>query len=308
MFKVKSTTNYGGMEIQGDYEDFDSLQDAIYDIADTEYNQYLGYGPISEAFLGLAYDIRHAKQGDREFKQVDNGSSAWNVNWETGKKANNKINENNLYYSVRIPMIQLLFGLHLFEDLRKIRFEHLEDRLAGRVEDATKEFQDCKSEIERARLSDAKLLKMQEDMAVSMNRKVISREERALDDSIAFRYNEKVFELFREAVYKALSEVVGAEDFLLFESICKKKRELKSDLFEGFLTQFAEDIEIQYLNTTKAKRKKTLLEFMMQIMNFQHDAEYLALEKVIRKEALKKGNYAQNVRFQYDFDWVNIKW
>lgn len=56
------STKYGaGITLWGDYRDLDHLRDTIYHLADDD---ALG-GQLTHYVLGLAYDVRHAAQGDR---------------------------------------------------------------------------------------------------------------------------------------------------------------------------------------------------------------------------------------------------
>ena len=60
-------TRYGaGIAIYGDYYDFKSLYETVHYLA---HNVPLA-GKFEEYVLGLAYEIRHAYQGDREIKQL----------------------------------------------------------------------------------------------------------------------------------------------------------------------------------------------------------------------------------------------
>lgn len=72
MIKVKLTQNYVGFNIEGTFDDFYELYDNI--------NYFLGYEECKDIFeedmrlhiLGFLYDLRHAYQGSRNIKAVDN--------------------------------------------------------------------------------------------------------------------------------------------------------------------------------------------------------------------------------------------
>lgn len=75
MIKVKLTPNYTGFNIKGTFDDFYELYDNI--------SYFLGIEECENVFeedmrlhiLGFLYDLRHAYQGSRNIKAVDNGLS-----------------------------------------------------------------------------------------------------------------------------------------------------------------------------------------------------------------------------------------
>ncbi len=75
MIKVKLTQNYTGFNIEGTFDDFYELYDNI--------SYFLGIEECENVFeedmrlhiLGFLYDLRHAYQGSRNIKAVDNGLS-----------------------------------------------------------------------------------------------------------------------------------------------------------------------------------------------------------------------------------------
>lgn len=71
MIRVTNTPNLTGITISGDFDDLDGLVDALYAITITDFEPDLTKKDlrllnISLRVLGLAYDVRHAAQGDRE--------------------------------------------------------------------------------------------------------------------------------------------------------------------------------------------------------------------------------------------------
>lgn len=82
MIRVTNTPNLAGITISGDFDDLDALVDAIYDVTVSDYDEDLTksdlrYLSISIRVLGLAYDVRHAAQGDREISTEPNGVQDW---------------------------------------------------------------------------------------------------------------------------------------------------------------------------------------------------------------------------------------
>ena len=66
MLLLEPTEGAAGVTLWGDCLDLDGLRETIYHLADEE---TLG-GPVSEFLLGLAYDVRHASQGDRLEQEI----------------------------------------------------------------------------------------------------------------------------------------------------------------------------------------------------------------------------------------------
>lgn len=72
MIKVKLTENYTGFNIEGTYDDLNELYDSISYVLDKE--EYVSEleEDMKLHVLGFLYDVRHAYQGDRMIKAVDN--------------------------------------------------------------------------------------------------------------------------------------------------------------------------------------------------------------------------------------------
>ena len=63
-------TKYGaGITINGDYPDFDNLHETIHKLCDQNPLQ----GDLGDFVLGLAYEVRHAYQGDRDSHELLGG-------------------------------------------------------------------------------------------------------------------------------------------------------------------------------------------------------------------------------------------
>jgi|GEM_PF-222735 len=82
MIRVTNTPNLTGITVSGDFDDLDTLVDAIYDVTVSDYDEDLTkkdlrYLTISIRVLGFAYDVRHAAQGDREIYTEPNGLQEW---------------------------------------------------------------------------------------------------------------------------------------------------------------------------------------------------------------------------------------
>ena len=72
MIQAKVTKNLTGITIQGDYDDFNDLVNAIYWMTGVDSNEAGLYDEVKMRLLGLCYDIRHAYMGDREVVLKDN--------------------------------------------------------------------------------------------------------------------------------------------------------------------------------------------------------------------------------------------
>ena len=101
MIRITNTPNLTGVTISGDFEDLDALVEAIYQVTISEFDEDLNkksrrYLNISLRALGLAYDVRHAAQGDREVFTEANGLPEWYA--EAAAEAGRSLPEANLRY------------------------------------------------------------------------------------------------------------------------------------------------------------------------------------------------------------------
>lgn len=96
MLKIEVTKNYTGFNITGDYNDLDLLYDSIYYLIKKEPENIKEYLMQNHIFCFL-YDVRHAYQGDREAKLIDNYVQEYKKERLGIKKKD--ITNNNLYYS-----------------------------------------------------------------------------------------------------------------------------------------------------------------------------------------------------------------
>ena len=74
MITGKPTENLNGILLEGDYDDFYDLVDSIHRMTGLEEYYEDPYWSVKNRLLGLCFDIRHAYQGDRTVKLVDNGA------------------------------------------------------------------------------------------------------------------------------------------------------------------------------------------------------------------------------------------
>ena len=104
MIQAKVTKNLTGITIQGDYDDFNDLVNAIYRMTGVDRNEAGLYDEVKMRLLGLCYDIRHAYMGDREVVLKDNVLNE-DLKEEMGIKNCNQ----NIYYSVNVLYPEALF-------------------------------------------------------------------------------------------------------------------------------------------------------------------------------------------------------
>lgn len=83
MLSVQMTPNLLGFEICGDYDELNRLYDAVSDVVGDEGQQGFSMSEaiMAERILALNYDLRHAYQGDRNVKYVDNGMDREKASW-----------------------------------------------------------------------------------------------------------------------------------------------------------------------------------------------------------------------------------
>lgn len=116
MLKVELTKNYAGVTIYGDYDDLNTLYDAIVYFIEEEPNNLTKYVMQNHVY-GFLYDVRHAYQGDRESKLVNNNLSDVKRNWHNIKKKD--IAKNNLYYSFNYLLPDLILDMILMRYFMK---------------------------------------------------------------------------------------------------------------------------------------------------------------------------------------------
>ena len=118
MLDIKVTENYGGIEVKGDYADFEQLYDSIFVIiGDGE--DYPTLEKLRIQILAFCYDLRHAKQGTREIELVENNMDDEIMKWHSIITP-----INNVYYKFRYILTQAIFvvyALNIFIDNYKYK-------------------------------------------------------------------------------------------------------------------------------------------------------------------------------------------
>lgn len=128
MITIKPTPNYAGVEITGDFYDFDQLYEALHKIVGHE-DEHPEYFNARIQILGLCYDLRHAKMGHREYTFIDHGLDEDTMKW-MGVVGTRK----NLYLSFKVYYPEILFVIMSLHDFIKI-YKH--DKVIPRDWDVT---------------------------------------------------------------------------------------------------------------------------------------------------------------------------
>ena len=113
MLETKMTDNYAGIEIKGDYNDFDKLYDCIFEIIGNE-EEYPTLEKFRIHILAFCYELRHAKQADRDIELVPNY-----IDTESMKYHLIIAPTNNVYYKFNYIFTQAIFvvySLNIFID------------------------------------------------------------------------------------------------------------------------------------------------------------------------------------------------
>lgn len=113
LFAVNSPNNLG-VFIYGDYQDIESLYEAIYDVLGDEY-EYPSYSGAKLRVLGVCYDLRHALMGDRDYEFVDNG-----MDDDKKRRMSLLVPDKNLYLKIEVlwpEMIFVMLALNRFIEL-----------------------------------------------------------------------------------------------------------------------------------------------------------------------------------------------
>ncbi len=118
MLDIRVTKNYGGIEVKGDYADFEQLYNSIFKIIGNG-EDYPKLEKLRIQILAFCYDLRHAKQGNREIELVEN-----NMNYEIMKWNSIIAPINNVYYKFKYILTQSIFvvyALNIFIDNYKYK-------------------------------------------------------------------------------------------------------------------------------------------------------------------------------------------
>lgn len=114
MLSLRNTPNHAGVRISGDYFDLDALNKAIYHVIGNE-KKYHNYAGSRNRLLGIAYEIRHAAQGDRNIDPVFNGLT------EHTKKQHSFIApDKNIYFSVEVLWPEVLYAIVALNDFVRL--------------------------------------------------------------------------------------------------------------------------------------------------------------------------------------------
>lgn len=120
MLTIQNTPNHAGVKISGDYFDLDELNKAIYHVIGDE-NKYHNFTGSRTRLLGIAYEIRHAAQGDRNIEPVFNGMT------EHTKKQHRFIApDKNIYFSAEVLWPEILYAIVALNDFVRLHQEDVE--------------------------------------------------------------------------------------------------------------------------------------------------------------------------------------
>lgn len=110
MINIKPTPNYAGVEIIGDFYDFNQVYEALHQIIGEE-DEYPEYFSARLRVLGLCYDLRHANMGNRGYAYLDHGIDEDTMKWMgiVGAKK-------NLYLAFKTYYPEILFIVMALND------------------------------------------------------------------------------------------------------------------------------------------------------------------------------------------------
>lgn len=111
MIKVKLTENYTGFNIEGTFDDFYELYDNIDSFLPIEESNNFLEEEMRLHVLGFLYDLRHAYQGARYVKAVDNGLSDDQKEWCGIKKSVKQ----DILYSFDYVVPELILDILIFK-------------------------------------------------------------------------------------------------------------------------------------------------------------------------------------------------
>ena len=114
MLSIAHTENLTGARISGDYFDLDEFNQALYAVIGDE-NKYYDWEGSRTRILGVAYEIRHALQGERHVDFVANGLAKASM-----KHHDIVTSGKNIYYSVKVLWPELIFTTIALNDFVRL--------------------------------------------------------------------------------------------------------------------------------------------------------------------------------------------
>lgn len=121
MIKVKLTPNYTGFNIEGTFDDFYELYDNISYFLGIEECENIFEEDMRLHILGFLYDLRHAYQGSRNIKAVENGLSDEQKEYYGITKSTKK----DILYDFDYVVPELLTDILLFKHFAKSKNKKL---------------------------------------------------------------------------------------------------------------------------------------------------------------------------------------
>ncbi|QQK78788.1 hypothetical protein HUG20_01955 [Salicibibacter cibi] len=103
MIYIKSTQNYAGVSIYGDFFDFEALYDALHIVVGDE-DEFIRYEQVRLRVLAVCYDIRHALLGGRDIAFVENGMDEGKM-----KSFSTITSDKNVYLCANVLWPEVLF-------------------------------------------------------------------------------------------------------------------------------------------------------------------------------------------------------
>ncbi|MCM3636614.1 hypothetical protein M3152_02690 [Sporosarcina luteola] len=117
MIWLENTSNYAGLHLSGDKNDFVSLHEAIYSVVGEE-GEYPGYEQVRLRILSLCKELDQATRGQREIILVPHGL-------DSEKMMTSPIeSENNVYIRIQILWPELLFLGFVLNDFIELSAKH----------------------------------------------------------------------------------------------------------------------------------------------------------------------------------------
>lgn len=114
MIFIAPTPHGAGVSINGDFQDFQELYDALHDVVGGE-EEYPAYEPIRLRVLGVCYDLRHALMGDRDITFVENGLDA-----EKQKRSSILAPAKNVYFFFPVLWPEMIFVAMALNDFLRL--------------------------------------------------------------------------------------------------------------------------------------------------------------------------------------------
>lgn len=300
MLKVELTKNLAGFTISGTYDDLDRLQTALYDISDEDLLWIMDYHNIYDYPLSIAYDIRHAKQSDREVFLVDNGLyHDWYKDWP----------EKNVHFSENVSVVIIFTLLASLDELAYVHHKKYKKLLSISVNQLDKE----RSELDIEQRYYYDQLERLHDIFLAHHKDGTKSDFQKWKRTYVLELDGKLSEsitllrFFRMLVINAMRPVIKPKDY---QDLIKRyqNQDYKDDVYVDYYMHYVNYLDANWFKKTPKQRKALMMNVFYEIASGNRSYEYHSLIEDIKKYCEEEDQDIWNVGYDYDVDFDTFEW